>query len=200
MPDTTLPDGPRGQALAAALTALAILLLLVLLMPLHGLYMRRADALTAQQALLTHTQALIARIPAENARYRRLRSAATDTTITLPGASDAEAAAALTRTIQTLARNHAIDLTSEEPLTTRTAGHLRAIAVRIALSAPWPAMTALLQDIAQATPRLLVDDLSIQRTTAIGRTGGARRTVDCTLTVIGFRPDLDPSTRSAARP
>jgi len=201
IPSRHLPDGPTGRAIATGVTLLAVMLSFFVLAPLHGLYRARQDTLAGQRALLDRTHALVERIPALQRRYTALRTSESRAQVTLPGANDAEAAAGLVQTIQALAAAQNTGITSQETLPARRTGHFRAISVRIALTANWADLVALLNAIRQATPRLLVDDLSIQRTTAVGQAGPtAHGPVDSTLTVIGYRPDLDATDRSDSTP
>jgi general secretion pathway protein M len=181
--ETALPDGPRGQILATALT---LVLLAVLWFgaaaPLIGWYQDRAETLAQRQTLLRHMQALAATLPAlEHAPP----PAQTTPASLLPGATDSLAAAAMQGTVQAMAAAASVELSSMETLPADTRGLYRRIGLRVSLSAPWPALIALLRAAGQGQPHMLVDDLQLRAVPS--PTNASTSTVNASFTLLAFR-------------
>jgi general secretion pathway protein M len=181
--DLTLPDGLRGRLLALALTiTLLATLALGCVQPLIGWYFDRATELDRQNALVRRMTALVAAIPDLRRQASAARPASGEL---LGGGSDALAGAALQNTIQNMATQAGTDLTSLETLPAEARGAYRRIALRISLSAPWPALIELLQEIEQHTPGMLLDNMQLRVSPSQARS--AASPVNANFTVIGFR-------------
>ncbi|MFT8977925.1 type II secretion system protein GspM [Gluconobacter oxydans] len=178
------------RLLALGISVAGLLVMVLALSPVVSAYRDEGRSIDDRRMVLAHTQALIKQLPDLRARYSRARAANTGSSFLLPGSSDAESGALLVQTVQAIAARHGIEFSSQETLPSRHVGHFDAIGVRVAFAAPWGAFIALLTEIGNASPRLLADDLSIQRAHAAAD-GAAQGTdaVEISLVVTGFRPD-----------
>lgn len=185
-PSIARPTGRPGQALALLLLALlGVAAWQGVAAPLLSWYADGAEALAQREALAGRMERLAGELPA----LQRLGSAATassgpGTAGLLAGTSDAVAGAALQQMVQDMARRAGATLGSTEALPAEPAGRYRRIAIRVSTSAPWPALVALLRTIGEASPAMLVDDLQLHASRAIGAEG--EPPMDATLTVLGF--------------
>ncbi len=155
----SLPDGRRGQALAVGM-ALAVLLILWLAVvwPMAGWYEDRAATLAQQRALAARMAALARALPA----LRRLSaSVGQNRAMLLAGGSDSIAGANLQSAVQALAAQAGTSLDSAEMLPPMPAGALRRISIEVSVSAGWPVLVALLHAIDEASPRMIVDAISL---------------------------------------
>ena len=188
-----LPDGPRGRALALALTAaLAAALWLGVLAPLMSWYADRADLLVRRTVLATRMTELVETLPALQARLAASASNGPPAVAVLQGGSDAIASAALQGLVQDMARAAGISLTRIETLPAEARGSYRRIALRVALSTPLPDLVTFLVAAEQANPRMLVDDLQLRSGVALvldGGDGSPAQPIDAALTVLAFRPE-----------
>ena len=100
----------------------------------------------------------------------------------LEGATDGIAAAALQGEVESLAGTA---VASAETLPAAPAGAYRAIAVRIALTAPWPALVRLLEAIAEADSPIVVDNLQLHAPPH--GMHDAEWPIDASFTVTGYR-------------
>ncbi len=185
MAELALPSGRRGQVLAVAIAAVALLVLWFgIVLPLAGWHASRAASLERQAVLAGRMEALAASLPALRRRAATLAAGPAPQTL-LEGASDAVAGAELQEQVQAMAVEAGSPLTSAETLPAEPAGAYRRISLRVSLSAPYQTLVHLLAAVADATPRMLVDDLQIQAPPL-----GLRSAVlpmDATLTVLAFR-------------
>jgi general secretion pathway protein M len=189
-----LPEGRRGQSLAVGLVViLAAILWLGVAAPLTDWYHARQTDLANRQALLDHMAARARALPA----LRRLASAsrldAAPDAALLTGDSDAIAAATLQGLIQDMASTAGVSLSSEEVLPAVQQGGFRQIGLRIALTAHWPVLVQLLQEIDESDLRLLVDDLEFHAVddTASGAGGPSNHPpLAASLVVMAFRAGI----------
>ena len=185
MSELALPSGRRGQVLAVAIAAVAAMVLWFgVVLPLAGWHDSRAASLERQAVLAGRMETLAASLPALRRRAATLAAGPAPQTL-LEGGSDAVAGAALQEQVQAMAVEAGSPLTSAETLPAEPAGAYRRISLRVSLSAPYPSLVHLLAAIADANPRMLVDDLQIQAPPL-----GLRSAVlpmDATLTVLAFR-------------
>ena len=196
-----LPTGVRGRVLALAVAILAVLVLwLGVAAPLLGWYDARAETLRRQQAIEQRMAALVQTLPALQAAAEAAaaRGAARRET-TLDGASDAVAAAALQQRLDEMAGQAGLRIGSAEVMPSEpAAGAFHPVAVRLTISAPWPALVRLLQATAVAGTPMLVDNLQIR---SLGRDPNAKESpVEVTFTVIGYRAGPAPGAGDAAVP
>lgn len=182
--DTGLPDGRRGQVLAAALTlTLLAAAWFAVASPLIGWYGHRAEALAQRRVLLRHMRDVAALLPSLKQQQR----GAHPTAALLSGQTDALAAAAMQSAVQAMAAAAGVDLASLETLPAEARGAYRQIGLRVSLSASWPALTALLHRARTGDPRMLVDDLAVRPVPM--RQRSAATPVNASFTLLAFRRD-----------
>lgn len=158
-----LPDGRAGQITALGLTLCGLVIFWVaLISPAVTYYEVRARRIGETRLVIAHERALIDALPAMQARTAS--SGRIGGVALLTGSSDAVAGAALQGDVQALANRNGINLDSAELLTTVEIGDFRRIPLRISLTTEYPKLIALLGAIAVASPRMLVDDLSLHAT------------------------------------
>lgn len=181
--DVSLPEGPRGQALALALTLSVLAALwLTCAQPLLDWYAARSDTLAERQALLQRMTLLIGELPALRRESARAHAPAT---ALLESATDAIAGAALQGEVQRLATTVGAELSSMETLPAEPRGAYRRIGLRVATAAPWPVLVGLLQAIEQGPPRMLIDDVQLRAPPVELR--NASMPVTASFTVMAFR-------------
>lgn len=182
-----LPSGRRGQFLALGLT-LAVLgaLWAGVVTPLLEWHSLRAEQVQNHRALARRMAEIAETLPQlrDQARLASSSGRMADA-VTLDGASDAIAGAALQGQLQEMAVRAGASLSSAEALPGEAAGGYRRIGVRIAVSAQWPVLVRLLRAVAEASPRMLVDDLQFHTGPLLLRTGP--RPIDASFTVFAFR-------------
>lgn len=187
----SLPDGPRGRALALGVLAVLLAVLWTGVMsPLLDLRAARQETLAERRALLGRMTALAASVPA-----LRHAAAAAHTTGPAPqaliaGASDAIASATLQERVQAMAGATDASLASVEALPGEQAGALRRIGLRVSLSTTWPVLIRLLGAIEAAAPRMLIDDLQVEGSVIPVRTGEQR--MEARFNVYAFRAGREP--------
>ena len=180
-----LPTGPRGRLLALGLTLLAAAAFWFgVVGPLLAWHADRAERVERRDALARRTAALAETLPTLRARAEATAAAGPAPAALLQGGSDAVAGAALQARVQELAAHAGAALSSAEGLPTEQLGSFRRIALRVTLTAPWPALVELLRALEAAAPRMLVDDLQVQPAPSLQVTG---RPLGVTLTVLAFR-------------
>jgi general secretion pathway protein M len=181
-----LPEGPRGQALAVALTVLALVAAwLAAGQPLLDAYADRADVLERRAALAARMEEVAASLPELQRAETTRATDATPTSATLEGASDALAGAALQSLVEGMSSSAGGKLASTEALPAEQVGAYRRVALRVAVDATWPVLARLLQAIERATPRMFIDDLQIHAQPAALATH--EPPLDIAFTVLAFR-------------
>lgn len=194
---SSLLVGPVGRLLALALTASVLgLVWLAVVQPLVGLYQDRADGLAQRRILLGHMAARAAKVPRLRAQSAVQGPAAPAAALLLGGVSDAIAGAALQERIQAIAGRAGLTLASTETLPAVAAGSYRRIGLRVAFSAPWPALVRLLQSVEEASPRMLTDELQLRGPRVLG--GPGEPVLEASLTVLAFRTAAAPAAGRAA--
>ena len=185
---TELPTGVRGQALAIGL--LFVLLGLVWfggVAPLHDWYTHRADLLDQRRALASRMENVAAALP-QLRRDAEGAAASPGSQALLEGSSDAVAGAALQGQVESLATRAGTAVSSLELLPAEPSGAYRRMGLRVSVSGPWSAMIPMLAALAEASPRMLVDDLQLQPAPSL--TAGAAQPIAATFTVFAFRQAL----------
>jgi general secretion pathway protein M len=180
--------GRPGQALAAAIGLLAVALVWFgLIDPLWSWFDDRALLLEQRQTLLHRMQAMATTLPGlRAASAAKPGQGANLTTIMLPGATDAVAAADLQERVQKMAATAGASLTAVETLPATPSGKWHRISLRISLTAPWPVLMDLLRSIQQSSTRILVDDVHFHSATLIARPTVSP--VQASMVLYGFRP------------
>jgi hypothetical protein len=193
----SLPAGPRGRLLAVALTCAVVAAAWAgIADPLLGWYDGRAERLSERVALERRMRAVVATLPALRRAAESVSSGArsggagSGGPAVLDGATDAIAAARLQETMQAIAGRAGASLSSLETLAAAPDGTYRRIALRVALSAPWPVLVALLRAVGESAPPLLVDDLRVAGSHLVARP--AVMPLDVSFTVMAFRAAPTP--------
>lgn len=182
-----LPDGRRGQALAAAITlAGALVIWFAAAAPLLDWYQAGAAQLAQQQLLAARLHALARDIPALRQAASATGTSASGGEFLLAGGSDEIAGANLQSALQTMAAQAGTSLDSAELLAAQQNGLLRRISVQVSLTATWPDLINLLALIAQNRPRLVVDTLSLTAADQDAGQGAGQTQVQASFTVSGF--------------
>jgi general secretion pathway protein M len=186
-----LPDGRRGQMMAAAITMLILVLTwLAIVSPLVGWYQARDAALAQKQALAAHMQAVEQQLPGLRRAVAHLGADDGTARMLLAGASDAIAGANLQSALQGLAAQAGTSLDSigMQPATSLHA--LRLITAQVTLTARWTMLVAFLRGVETAQPRMIVDSISLNTASIPG--SGQPSTLQATLSVTGFRAEGRP--------
>lgn len=158
----SLPEGPRGRALALGATAgVLILAWLALVQPVIEAYAGRADELEQRTALAGRMADLAASLPELQREAEARTTDVAPASATLEGASDSLAAAALQGLVEGMASTAGAHLTSTEALPAEQVGAYRRIALRLTVDASWPVLVRMLQAVERAAPRMFVDELQI---------------------------------------
>jgi general secretion pathway protein M len=190
-----LPTGRRGRLLALLLLLVALsAAYLAAAVPLLDLYAHRRTQLEDGRTLLPRLQAKAEELPALRARLAELSAAAGAQRVTLDGASDAIASAALQSRIEALAAAVGATIASTESLPAEPRGGYRRIGLRFVLNGPYQTLIQLLAKLEAASPPLVVDNLQIHgvlRRPGL-QAGPADPGLDATLDVFGFRGDETP--------
>ena len=157
-----LPTGRAGSLLALGLALIVLLTAwFAVAAPLLDWYAERGARLDQRLVLARRMAALAATLP----RLRQAEAGAATSGIApsmlLEGATDAVAAATLQERVQDMARQAGVSLASAETLPATPAGAYRRIGLRVSLSGPWPVLVTLLEQVEQASPRMLLDDLQL---------------------------------------
>jgi hypothetical protein len=164
---------------------------LLMVAPLLDLYAERAAAIDNRRMLLPRLQAAADELPGLHTRVEQLRAAAGTRKITLEGASDALAAAALQSRIEELAASVGATIGSTESLPAEARSGYRRIGLRYVLSGPYDTIVKFLAKLEGATPPLVIDNLHIHG--VLRRPGTpAAAGLDAGLDVYGYR-DADKS-------
>lgn len=181
----TLPEGRQGQLTAIAMTlAGATLLWLLIAAPIIGWYQTRAADLAQQQAIAARLIALDGQVPALRKAVGAAGLQDAGAQLLLQGNTDAVAGANLQSALQTLAANAGTGLDSSQLMAAQQTGALRRIGMQVSVTASYPVVIALLQAIATARPRMIVNSLSLDNTSTAA---GGQPVIEADFTVIGFR-------------
>ena len=182
---TSLPSGVRGQMLALAITVVVVAIIwLGAIAPALGWYIGRAEYLVQQQTLAARMQSVAGSTSSLQQRLAAASAAAPETATMLAGATDAVAGANLQQAIQDIATHAGAAVLSAEMLPATAAGSYRRIGVHVSVTGSWPELTQLLASALQATPRMLVDDVQLHQTLALGARDA--NPMQASLTVIAF--------------
>ena len=180
-----LPTGRRGQALAVGLALLALAMVwLAAVAPALDWYGARAEHLAEQQILADRMAAIVATAPALRQVLARADSAAPAPSTMLDGATDGIAGATLQQAMQDMAAKAGATVTSAEVLPAEAVGSYRRISLHVTATGGWPVIVALFSAVADATPRMLVNDVSLRQSLALGPAD--KHPLEASFTVIAF--------------
>jgi general secretion pathway protein M len=179
--------------LALGLTLLAAAVIWIgAIAPVWGWYDDRAELLRRQNAIAHRMASLVESLPALRRQVATIAGDATssggvnnDTAVLLTGTSDPVAAASLQQRIEDLATQAGVRVGSEEILPSTAEGDLRAIAVRLTLTAPFRSLVAMLLALSRSETPMVVDELLLRGPPA--RPGENDLPVDVSLTVTSYR-------------
>ena len=190
-----LPTGARGQALALAVTILAVASVwLGVVAPVWGWYDDRSELLRRQSAMARRMASLVDSLPVLQREAARANGSATpdagdpESHAAIPllaGATDPLAAAVLQERIEEFAAEAGVHVGSEEIPPGRADGDLRAISVRLTMTAPYRSLVALLLALAQSETPMVVDDLLLRGPP--DSPGSEDLPVETSLTVTAYR-------------
>jgi len=134
---------------------------LYVFMPLSNWFQSRQEQLVAKQAAILHISEVIRATPKLQNQLSISRGRASDGTLLLTGDSDSAAAANLQSLIKMIAMQNHIELANTSFVPDESVNSLEKITVEESFSATWPALVRLLNAINNATPPLVVTDLTI---------------------------------------
>ncbi len=195
MAGDTLPTGRRGQAVALGITAIALAIAWFgLLSPVLGWYAGRSDTLERDRQFAGRMISVAGTAPALQ-RQLAQADAAPPPRAVFEGATEGIAGAALQQAMQDIAGRAGATVLSAEILPVQPVAGYQRIGVRLTVSAPWPQLVGLLQTTLQATPRMLVDDVSIRQTDITG--GRDARPMEAAFTVTGLHAPAPVTTAAA---
>lgn len=190
-----LPTGPRGQALALGIAVCALAAVWVgVVTPVWSWYDDRSDLLRRQTAMARRMALLVAGLPALQEEAARVTGApatvgggpdANAPIALLAGATDPLAAASLQQRIEVFATQTGVHVGSEEILPGRTDGDLRAISVRLTMTAPYRSLVALMLTLARSDMPMVVDELLLRGPPS--RPDDVDLPVDTSLTATAWR-------------
>ena len=179
-----LPVGWRGQLLAVGLLiVVAALIWFGGVSPLIDWYGDRADLIAERGALAARLEQRATALPELRALAATLPPQVDPAA--LQGASDAEAAAGLQETLQSLAAADNLTVGSTEILPAADDGTYRRIEVRISITSDYPSLVALLSGIAASETPLVVVGLDL--TGPPRGLPSANPGIDSVITVAGWR-------------
>jgi len=187
----TLPEGRPGQALAVTMTiAVLAVLWLTVVSPLLGWYGDQEAQLAGAQLEAAHMQALQAGLADLRRQVAASAAQTPAASVLLQGDSDDIAGANLQAALNNLATQAGASLDSTESVPAVASGGLRKIGVSVSLTTTWPALVAFLAAIDAASPRMIVDDLTVSATS----TPDPRQdvTLQASFTVSAFRAGGGP--------
>ena len=187
-----MPTGRQGRVLALGLLLIALGgVYLVAVAPLFDLYAQRAATLDSRRMLIPRLHAAAEELPELRARIEQLRAGAGTRRLTLEGASDAIAAAALQSRIEELAASAGATIGSTESLPPEARSGYRRIGLRYVLSGSYETLIKFLAKLDAATPPLVIDNLHIHG--VLRRPGmPAAASLDAGLDVYGYRDGEKP--------
>jgi Tfp pilus assembly protein PilO len=173
--------------LALAMTVVAVAILwLGAISPALGWYAERAEYLAQQQTLAARMASVAGSAASLQQRLAAANAAAPESAAMLAGATDSVAGANLQQAVQDIATRAGATVLSAEMLPATAAGSYRRIGVHLSVSGSWPQLTRLMATALQATPRMLIDDVQLHQTLALGAQDA--HPMQASLTVIAFSP------------
>jgi general secretion pathway protein M len=178
--------GAAGRALAVLLlVALAGLLWIAAAQPLLDWHADRAETLERKVRTLHRMTALAETLPQWRALWADATSLPASRPALFDGISDPLAAATMQGAVQELARQSGAAINSLEVLAVEPRGSYRRIALRVSAEGSLPVMTELLRRLGDASPAIVVDQLTLQGPGPSTRTQAPP--LSASFLAIGFR-------------
>jgi hypothetical protein len=183
--------GRRGQALAVVIGLIALSIVWFgAIDPIRSWFEERHGRLEQRQTLLHHMQALAASLPALRsvAADRHADGATSDAATlsgTLPGVTDAIAAADLQERLQAMAAAAGANLTAVETLPATTTGGWHRVGLRVSLNASWPVLMELVRAIKRSPARIFIDDAHFHSPIVVNRS--AALPIQASMMLYAFR-------------
>jgi Tfp pilus assembly protein PilO len=183
--DMSLPEGLRGQVLAAVLTLTVLAAAwFAVVAPLIARYQEGREELTQRRVLLLHMQEAAATLPALERDHAAGVRTPTATAL-LAAATDALGAADMQSNVQAMAAAAGLSLASMETLPAEARGAYRRIGLRVSATASWPALVEFLRAAGRGQPRMLIDDLALRAQPEQDR--AAVVPISASFTLLAFR-------------
>lgn len=182
-----LPTGWQGRLLALGLAVIALVVVYAAAAaPLLDLYAENAALAERRQAMVVRLHAIAGELPPLRARVAELRAAVASSKVTLDGASDAVASAALQGRVEELAAAAGVTIGSTEGIPAEVRGGYRRLGLRLVITGTYEGLVKLLAGIEATRPPLIVDNVQMR---AFQRRPGATAVamLDASLEVSGFR-------------
>ena len=177
-----------GSALALGLVALVLLLAwTVVVSPVLAWHVERAETLERQRTLALRMANLVGTLPSLRQQADLAAAKGPPPNSVLQGTTDAVAAATLQQLVQDMAGQASTSLSSTEALAAEQIGAYRRIGLRIAASAPWPALVQFMQTIEQTQPIMLIDDLQVRGVRL--QVGAGEPPLEASMVVFAFRAE-----------
>lgn len=191
---TALPTGRVGQWLALGLALMVLAMAwLAVAAPLIQWHAERNEALAQRRALAARMAGIAAELPQFERAAAQAEAAGPPAGAMLDAPTDAVAGATLQQRVQDIASRAGATLSSTEALPAETAGAYRRVRLRVALTAHWPVLVAMLQALAQqGAPQMLVDDLQLRGAPVLLERNDPP--LDASFTVLALRA-AEPSAR-----
>lgn len=159
---SSLPTGPRGQALALAMLGVAIAFVWLLAgQPLVDLYAEQGARLAGRQTLAARMETRLAEVGADAGGTQAPTAIDSYPSGLVEAESDALGAALLQDLVTAAATEAGLALSSVETLPAEDAGSLRKLGLRLNLEGPYPALVRMIGSLRQGSVALILDDLEI---------------------------------------
>src|SRR5262245_29936119 len=154
--------------------------------PLTAFYQESGQRLEDRLEVVKRYRSAANDLPRLRAEAKQWQEGEHDSTLLLPGASDALAAASLQSTLKRIVEEGSAKLETAQTLAPEAQDNFRRVGVRVAFSADLPLLTAVLLAIETARPVLTVGNLELHTDgeSANGEIGGA---LAIAMDVYGFR-------------
>lgn len=183
----TLPSGAPGRWLALGLLALLLgVVWLAAASPLLDWHAGRAERLEERRTLADRMAGLAAGVPALERQAAATAGTGPAAGSLLDQPSDAVAAAVLQGRVGEMVAKAGASLSSVEVLPAEAAGSYRRIRLRVATSGNWAVLMGLFGLVADAAPRMLIDDVQLRAAPVLAGRGAPP--LDASFTVLAFRP------------
>lgn len=181
----SLPDGPRGRALAAGILVLIVVAVYMMIVsPLVDLYDARADRLQSRVDLAQRLAISARDLPRLRASAEQLEKDPSKGTVLLTGGSPAVAAAQLQTTVKEIVENSGAHLISSEILAAEAVESFQRVGLHVSFAGDLSLLTSVLRGIETSHPAMFIDNVEIRSSANAGEDSGA---LAIAFDVYGFR-------------